>query len=58
MVVEQGQPVGFFLTPGSWSDTKALKMYHFDLPEGTLVTGDKAYNDYALEDLMDEAAEN
>jgi hypothetical protein len=50
--------VGFFLTPGSWSDTKALKMYHFDLPEGTLVTGDKAYNDYALEDLMDEAAEN
>ena len=55
MVTEQGQPVEFFLAPGSWSDTKALKMYHFDLPEGALVTGDKAYNDYALEDLMDEA---
>ncbi len=55
MVTEQGQPVEFFFTPGSWSDTRALKMYHFDLPEGALVTGDKAYNDYALEDLMNEA---
>ena len=55
MVTEQGQPVEFFLTPGSWSDTKALKMYHFDLVEGALLTGDKAYNDYALEDLMKEA---
>lgn len=55
MVTEQGQPVEFFLMPGSWSDSKALKMYHYDLPEGALVTGDKAYNDYALEDLMDGA---
>lgn len=55
MVTEQGQLVEFFLTPGSWGDTRALKMYHFDLPEGALVTGDKAYNDYALEDLMNEA---
>jgi hypothetical protein len=55
MVTEHGQPVEFFLTPGSWSDTKALKMYRFDLPVGALVTGDKAYNDYALEDLMAEA---
>ena len=30
MVTEQGQPVEFFLTPGSWSDTKDLKMYQFD----------------------------
>lgn len=55
MVTEQGQPVEFFLTPGSWSDTRALKMYKFDLPEGTLVTGDKAYNDYLFEDLLEEA---
>jgi hypothetical protein len=52
MVTGNGQPVEFFLTPGSWSDTKALKMYQFDLPEEALVTGDKAYNDYGLEDLM------
>lgn len=52
MVTGSGQPVEFFLTPGSWSDTRALKMYRFDLPDDTLVTGDKAYNDYGLEDLM------
>jgi DDE family transposase len=55
VVTEHGQPVEFFLTSGSWSDTKALKMYRFDLPEGALITGYKAYNDYALEDLMMEA---
>jgi hypothetical protein len=55
MVTQHGQPVEFFLTPGSWSDTRALKMYNFDLPQGSLVTGDKAYNDYAFEDLLAEA---
>lgn len=30
-------------------------MYNFDLPQGALVTADKAYNDYAFEDLMEEA---
>ena len=58
MVTEQGQPVEFFLTPGSWSDTRALKMYKFDLPEGSLLTGDKAYNDYTYEDLLQEAQIN
>jgi Transposase DDE domain len=58
MVTEQGQPVEFFLTSGSWSDTRALKMYKFDLPEGSLVTGDKAYNDYAFEDLLQEVQLN
>lgn len=52
MVTGSGQPVEFFLTPGSWSDTRALKMYQFDLPKEALVTGDKAYNDYSFEDLM------
>lgn len=52
MVTASGQPIEFFLTPGSWNDTRALKMYRFDLPDDALVTGDKAYNDYGLEDLM------
>jgi hypothetical protein len=55
MVTRQEQAVEFFLTPASWSDTRALKMYNFDLPAGSLVTGDKAYNDYAFEDLLEEA---
>ena len=52
MVTSNGQPIEFFLTPGSWNDTRALKMYRFDLPNDALITGDKAYNDYGLEDLM------
>jgi hypothetical protein len=32
LVTEHGQPVEFFLTPGSYSDTSALKLYRFDLP--------------------------
>jgi hypothetical protein len=55
MVTQHGQPVEFFLTPASWSDTRALKMYNFDLSENSLVTGDKAYNDYAFEDLLQAA---
>ena len=55
MVTLHGQPVEFFLTPASWSDTRALKMYNFDLSENSLVTGDKAYNDYAFEDLLQAA---
>jgi hypothetical protein len=55
LVTEHGQPVEFFLTPGSWSDTRALKMYKLDLPAGSLLTGDKAYTDYNFEDLLQEA---
>ncbi|MCK7522512.1 MAG: hypothetical protein MZV64_34945 [Ignavibacteriales bacterium] len=32
-----------------------LGLYNFDLPEGSFVTGDKAYNDYTIEDVMREA---
>jgi hypothetical protein len=52
MTTGNGQPVEFFLTPGSWSDTRTLKMYQFDLPEEALITGDKACNDYGLENMM------
>ena len=55
MISEHGQPVEFFLTPGSESDTKALKRYRFDIPTGSQVTGDKAYNDYDFEDLLQAA---
>jgi hypothetical protein len=55
MVTEQGEPVEFFLEPGAFSDIRALGLYNFDIPEGSFVTGDKAYNDYTIEDVMREA---
>ncbi len=55
MVTEYGQPVEFFMIPGSYSDTTAMKWYLFDLPEGSWVTGDKAYTDYTVEDVFQEA---
>ena len=55
MISKTGQPVEFFLTPGSYSDTSALKLYNFDLPKGSKLTGDKAYNDYEVEDLINDA---
>jgi len=55
LVTEQGEPVEFFLAPGAFSDTRALQLYNFDVPEHSWITGDKAYNDYTFEDLMREA---
>ena len=55
MITETGQPIEFFLTPGGYSDTSALKLYNFDLPEGSQLTGDKAYNDYDVEDVINQA---
>ena len=52
MVTAQGQPVEFFLTPGSFSDVGEMPWFDFDLPPGAIVLGDKAYNIYWLEDLL------
>jgi hypothetical protein len=54
LITESGQPVEFFLTPASFSDTPTLKAYLLDLPEDAQLTGDKAYNDYEVEDLLNE----
>ncbi|NOX61175.1 MAG: IS982 family transposase [Chloroflexi bacterium] len=54
MVTGQGQPVGFFLTPGSTADVTGLRMFELDLPENAIILGDKAYNDYLIEDLLAE----
>jgi hypothetical protein len=55
MVTEYGQPVEFFLTPGSTSDTSAYRLYDFDLPSQTWITADKAYTDYDVEDAINAA---
>ena len=54
MVTDQGQPVEFFLSPGSTADVTGLRMFELDLPEDAYILGDKAYNDYLIEDLIEE----
>ncbi len=55
LVTAQAEPVEFFLTPGSCSDVAGLDSFDFDLPAGSQIIGDKAYNDYELEDVLKEA---
>jgi hypothetical protein len=54
VVNASGQPIEFVLTPGADSDAKVLKQLNLDLPDNAILTGDKAYNDYAYEDLLRE----
>ncbi len=54
LITEHGQSVEFFLTPGSYSDTSALKGYLFELLESSIVTSGKAYIDYDAKDVMNE----
>lgn len=57
VVNEHGRPVEVSITPGSTSDTTELKHFAFDLPEGSVVCGDKAYTDYTTEDVLAAAGE-
>ena len=52
LATQDGHPVEFLLSPGSFFDGVGLYGFDFDLPEGAQVIGDKAYNNYAVEDLM------
>src|ERR671931_2509198 len=42
MVTKDGQPVECFITPGSYSDVRALPTFQFDVPEGSRLYADKA----------------
>ena len=55
MATEAGHPVEFFLTPANMYDGKGLQYFDFDLPPGARVVGDKAYNDYEMEDVLQPA---
>jgi hypothetical protein len=55
LVTPHSEPVEFFLTPGSVGDVEGLDLFDFDLPVQSQVIGDKAYNDYELEDVLLEA---
>jgi len=54
MVTQDGQPVECFLTHGGCGDVDALKYYAYELPDGSIIYADKAYNDYEIEDLLQE----
>ena len=58
MVTQAGQPrpggTRFFLTGGAYSDTTGLEHFSFDVPVGSQVFGDKAYNHYVVEDVLTE----
>jgi len=57
MVTKDCRAVEFFLAPGRFADVDALKVFNFDLPEGSIVYGDKAYNDYGVEDSLMESSQ-
>jgi hypothetical protein len=52
LVTASAEPVEFFLTSGSVNDVNGLDCFDFDLPAGAQSMGDKAYNDYELEDVL------
>jgi Transposase DDE domain len=54
LVTQAGQPVECFLTHGGFGDVDALKYYAYELPDGSIIYADKAYNDYEIEDLLKE----
>jgi hypothetical protein len=55
LVSVSGEPVEFFLSPGGVADVDALKVFDLDLPAGATIYADKAYTDYACEDMLVEA---
>jgi hypothetical protein len=52
MVTKDCKLLNFSLPPGCFADVDGLKIFNFDLPEGSIVYGDKAYNDYGVEDSL------
>lgn len=50
-----GIPVEVSIIPGSYHDSKAYDVLEFDLPWGSIVYSDNAFENYELEDLFLEA---
>lgn len=54
---EKGIPVEIVFTPGSENDMRALKRFSLDIPKGSTIYGDRAYNNYEFEDFLADHAE-
>lgn len=50
----KGRPIEFIITPASTADITAFKLMEISLPISSIVYGDKAYTNYALEDYLEE----
>ena len=57
LVTADGQPVEFFLTPGSFSDVGCLEDFDLDLPASSILYADRGYTAYAFEDALQELAQ-
>lgn len=62
IVTRQGEPVEFFLSPGSMHDLEGLRHMNLDLPQGSTIWGDKAYQSQPeaqfLQDLFYKTSQN
>ena len=54
ITTSSGKPVETVLAPGCRNDTEIMKAFDYNLPEGSIVYGDKAFNDYHFEDMIKE----
>ena len=54
LVTHDGHPVECVLTHGGCGDIDALKCYAYDLPDNSIIYADRAYNDYDIEDHLQE----
>ncbi len=54
LTTADGIPVEVVIIPGSYHDSKAFDLMEFDLPEGSTIYGDNAYEKFDLEDLFQE----
>lgn len=53
MVVDtNGVPIEFSFTPGSASDIRSLQEFSLNLPQDSLLFGDRAYTNYEFEDFL------
>lgn len=57
LITATGQPVEFVLAPGSQADIRAFRSLPLDLPAGSEVYADPAYEDYVWEETLSEMAD-
>ncbi len=55
LTTTRGEPVEVFFLPGRLADGEAVKRFSYDVPEGSVVYGDRGCTDYTTEDLLQEA---
>lgn len=57
VTAHKGIPIEILFTPGSENDVRAFKRFSFDLPKGSMIYADRAYNCYEFEDFLSEHGE-